>query len=640
MVSATANVSTSEHPLDPLSADEINTTTALLRSDRNLGERVHFVSVKLLEPEKSVINNPAPGTTHTRVAAVVLLDKANGKTYEAKVSIRERAVTSWREVPGVQPAIMAEEFEQCEAALKADPAFRAALALRGITDVDTVMIDPWSTGYYGESDGAKRRLSSVICWTRNGKHPHDNGYARPIEGLCPLVDLNTMTIVDLVDHGPVPLPPEDGNYGSEFIDEFRTDIKPLDIHQPEGPSFAVAGNSVTWQKWRFRVGFTSREGLVLHCVAYDDDGRIRPILHRASLSEMVVPYGDPSGNHYRKNAFDAGEYGMGMMVNSLKLGCDCLGEIFYFDAVVNDATGAARTVENAICMHEEDYGILWKHQDWRNENTEVRRSRRLVVSCVATVGNYEYGFFWYFYQDGRIQFEIKLTGIINTAAVAPGVTPKYGTLVAPQLYGQIHQHIFNVRLDMCVDGEQNTVSEVNTKAETKGAHNPYGNAFFNEETTLRTEHEARRQVAPQSGRYWKFSSTQARNRMGTPTAYRLMPGEATTLFADPQSSIAKRAGFASNNLWVTPFDANEMHAAGDYPNQHPGGDGLSAWTQNNRPIDNTDIVVWYSFGHLHQPRLEDWPVTPATYVGFSLEPCGFFDKNPALDVPPQDACVK
>lgn len=626
------------HPLDPLEPDEISAASALLRAQKQLGERVHFNTIRLHEPAKAVVTSYKPGQPSERKAFLCLLDKATGTTYECVVSLTRNEIESWRDVPGVQPSIMAEEFEQCEAALKADPGFREALARRGITDVDTVMVNPWSTGHYGEADDASRRLTSVLCWARSGRHPHDNGYARPIEGLCPLVDLNSMTIVELVDHGPIPLPPEDGNYGAEFVKAFRTDLKPLDIHQPLGPSFVVNGHGVRWQKWRMRIGFTGREGLVLHCVSYEDEGRDRRVLYRAALSEMVVPYGDPSGNHYRKNAFDAGEYGMGMMVNSLALGCDCLGEIRYFDAIVNDAMGNPRTIENAICMHEEDYGILWKHKDWRTENTEVRRSRRLVVSSVATVGNYEYGFYWYFYQDGRIQYEIKLTGIINTAAVAEGVEPKYGTLVAPQVYGQIHQHIFNVRLDMAIDGERNTVSEVNVKAESHGPHNPHRNAFYAEETELRTELEARRRINPASGRYWKIVNPQARNTMGKPTAYRLVPGEATVAFADPNSSIAKRAGFATENLWVTPYDAQQMHAAGDYPNQHPGGDGLPAWTDADRAIEERDIVVWYSFGHLHLPRLEDWPVTPTTYTGFALEPVGFFDRNPALDVPSPTAC--
>ena len=259
-------------------------------------------------------------------------------------------------------------------------------------------------------------------------------YARPIEGLVVLVDLNKMEVIRVEDYGVVPLPPQDGNYTPEFVKEYRKDLKPLEITQPDGPSFQVQEHEIRWQKWQMRIGFTPREGLVLYNVGYEDQGQLRSILYRASLVEMTVPYGDPRPQHYRKNAFDVGEYGVGMLANSLRLGCDCLGEIHYFDAVLANSRGEAVTIENAVCMHEEDYGILWKHMDWRTEQTEVRRSRRLVLSFIATVGNYEYGFFWYFYQDGSIQYEVKLTGIMHTGALMPGEESKYGTLVAPQLY--------------------------------------------------------------------------------------------------------------------------------------------------------------------------------------------------------------
>jgi primary-amine oxidase len=118
----------------------------------------------------------------------------------------------------------------------------------------------------------------------------------------------------------------------------------------------------------------------------------------------VVPSGDPRPTQARKNAFDVGEYGMGMCANGLQLGCDCLGAISYLDADLCDSRGRGLTIPNAICIHEEDYGILWKHTDRRlPHNPEVRRSRRLVVSSISTVENYEYGFYWYFYQDGNIE---------------------------------------------------------------------------------------------------------------------------------------------------------------------------------------------------------------------------------------------
>jgi primary-amine oxidase len=413
----------------------------------------------------------------------------------------------------------------------------------------------------------------------------------------------------------------------------RHDLKPIEIHQPEGPSFELRGHELAWQKWRMRLGFTPREGLVIHTVTYADQGRERPVLYRASIADMVVPYGDPRPTYFHRNAFDVGEYGIGTLANALQNGCDCLGEIRYLDAVVNDSKGRAVTLPNAMCIHEEDAGILWKHHDWRRNHGEVRRSRRLVVSFISTVGNYEYGFYWYFYQDGSIELEVKMTGIISNGAEPPGVKPPWGELVAPQVYGPIHQHFFNARLDMMVDGIENSVYEVNTVADPPGPENPHHNAFRTEATVLASEARAPRLVDPLRGRFWKVVNPSVRNRLGEPVAYKLMPGDNVLPFAGPEASVTKRAAFMTRHLWVTRYDPRERYAAGDYPNQHPGGAGLPAYLQDDAPLENTDVVLWYTFGSHHVVRPEDWPVMPVMRIGFMLKPAGFFDRSPALDVP-------
>jgi primary-amine oxidase len=355
------------------------------------------------------------------------------------------------------------------------------------------------------------------------------------------------------------------------------------------------------------------------------------------MAEMIVPYGDPGPTHYRKNVLDEGEHGLGMLANSLQLGCDCLGHIHYFDAVMSNGRGEPITIPNAICMHEEDVGVLWKHTDWRTNQVETRRSRRLVLSFFATVGHYDYGFFWYFYQDGNIGYEVKLTGIMNSGAVAEGVIPKHGRLVAPGVNALIHQHFFNVRLDMTVDGKENSVYEVETRADPIGPSNPHGNAFYAVATALTHEQEAQRLIDPLHGRYWVVVNPEITNSLGQLVGYKLMPGDNVLAFAQPESWTSQRAGFIHKHLWVTPYTARERYPAGEYPNQSAGGDGLPTWTQANRSIEQTDIVVWYTFGAHHIPRTEDWPVMPVTTVGFHLKPVGFFERNPALDVPPSPA---
>jgi primary-amine oxidase len=413
------------------------------------------------------------------------------------------------------------------------------------------------------------------------------------------------------------------------------DLAPLEIAQPDGPGFTVDDGALSWGPWRMRISMHPIEGLVLHEICFVDADRLRPVVYRASLNEMVVPYGSTAMNHWWKNAFDAGDVGLGKMVGPLTRGCDCLGEIVYLDAVAVDENGEPETVPRAICLHEEDHGILWKHFDMMAGTSEVRRSRRMVVSCIATVGNYEYGFYWYFYLDGTIQAEVKLTGIIQTQAVVPGTRVPFANPVTPELAGPHHQHLFSFRLDMCVDGPRNSVYEVDAVPVPPGPDNPYANAFTSRSTLLTSELAAQRRAAAECGRYWKVVNHEVTNAVGEPVAYKLVPTHAgVPLLAHESAAITARAAFATKHLWVTPFHPQERRAAGDFPNQHPGGAGLPAWTAADRPIVDTDIVLWHTVGVTHFCRPEDFPVMPCEYAGFTLKPFGFFNHNPAINLAP------
>jgi primary-amine oxidase len=384
---------------------------------------------------------------------------------------------------------------------------------------------------------------------------------------------------------------------------------------------------VSWQNWQLRLGFNYREGLVLYQVGYVDGGRLRPVAHRMSFAEMFVPYRDASPDHYRRTAFDIGEWGLGFMTTSLDLGCDCLGEIAYLDAVVHDSFGEPRAIPNAICVHEEDSGVLWKHVDERT-GAETRRQRRLVVSFHVTVANYEYLVYWRFYQDGNIECEVRATGIVVTShASGP---PLNGTLVDQGTYAPFHQHFIVARLDLDVDGPDNTVYAVSSEAV---ADDPWGLGLVVRETPLRTEAEGKQDYDWASQRGWKVVNPGILNGLGSPTGYKLVPSGAFPALLPRSSPAFQRAEVIGHTLWVTPYHPDERWPCGDFPNLSLHDDGLPVWTAADRSIENTDVVLWYVFGIHHITRPEDWPVMPTDAVSFWLKPFGFFDRNPALDVP-------
>lgn len=631
-----ASVSEFFHPLDPLSEVEVRSAVEILKKDRQMDGGWRFASIELAEPNKDRLRQFEAGESIPREANLVVWNREDGQAYKARVSLTGGEVISWEHRPGEQPNITVDEFHEADGMLRENPEAIAALKKRGITELDKVLFDVWA---YGGSLVAEkhrgRRVGWADVWYRD--HPDSNPYANPVNGLHFVVDLNSVELLDVEDDYAVESPNVMGEYLPKYVPDqnLRDDIKPLDITQPEGISFTLEGNLLKWQKWSMRVGFNYREGLVLHTVGYEDErdgGRVRPIAHRMSFAEMVVPYRDPSPDHYRRTAFDIGEWGLGYMTTSLEPGCDCLGEIRYLDAVLSDSKGEPYTIKNAICIHEEDDALLWKHVD-EVAGSEVRRSRRFVVSFHATVANYEYIVYWRFYQDGNIECEVRATGIMVTTSFE-GEQPPYGTLVDERTYAPHHQHFLVARLDMDIDGEENTVYMTESEAVPISDENPYGLGLIQKSTPLQTESEGKQDYDWNTQRAWKVVNDKKKNRLGTSVGYKLVPGAVFPAMMDKSSPVFKRAGVIGHNLWVTPYSENERWPCGEFVNQSEVDSGLTEWTKQDRKIDETDVVLWYVFGIHHITRPEDWPVMPVDTVSFWMKPVGFFDRNPALDVPP------
>jgi primary-amine oxidase len=609
------------HPLAPLTANEIRAAVRILNASGRVPPGARFSLVALDEPPKELVLRQV---ALPRRAFAVVYDDAANQTWEALADLDAGRVDQWKQIPGAQPAIGAEDSGLADRIVRNDPRWQQSLRARGI-DAGSVIVVAWSAGYFALPGAGEGRIVRAIPYLGEGK----NFYAHPIEGLVAHVNLTTGRIIDLLDTGRnVPVPGASGELWLPATGAPRLAPVPLDMLQPRGPGYQIEDGEVRWQKWRFRYGLHPREGLVLYTVGYEDGGRVRPILYRASLSEMMVPYGDPGGGWFFRNSFDAGELGLGVNAASLKPGVDCPSNCSVFDAVFAGGNGEPVTIPHAVALYERDGGLAWKHDD------EARRARDLVLSFVATVGNYDYGFDWIFHQDGALEMRVALTGVMAAKAVAEGTHDGFSHGVARNLAAPHHQHFFTFRLDLDVDGATpNRVVEMNSVAVPPGPRNPYGGAFTMEETPLLTERQAQRNVDVGSSRKWIVINPNAMNALGHPTGYALLPGENALLLAQPDSWVRKRAGFLNSHVWVTPYRSAEIYAGGDYPNQSPGGDGLVKWTADNRPIDNHDVVLWYSMGITHNPRPEDWPVMPVHAAGFKLVPWGFFARNPAMDLP-------
>jgi primary-amine oxidase len=512
----------------------------------------------------------------------------------------------------------------------------------------SVTIDPWPYGGPDESEDAPRYMQGLVFASDTTKaNPDANHYAYPIP-IIPVMDWVTKEIIRVdrlatggAEDGLDPAPRGDSpkqlfkksvhaEYVPELIDQpVRQDLKPLNVVQPEGASFTVHGDGlIEWQKWRFRLGFTPREGGVLHDVCYDN----RSILYRLSFSEMTVPYGDPRPPFHRKQAFDLGDGGVGRAANNLELGCDCLGAIHYVDGLLPGADGSPTVAKAVICLHEQDNGILWKHTNFRTNRGVVTRMRELVVQFIVTLANYEYVFAFKLDQAGGVTVETRATGIMSVVAIDEGKASDYGNVVAPGVMAQNHQHIFAVRIDPAVDsyreGETRVVVEESIGHRLNPKTNPHGNLYEVRRNVV--EKAAWLDAEPRLNRVLKLESAVKRNAVsGRHVAYKLLSPATQMMLADEASVAARRAQFAHHHFWVTGYRDGELWAAGEFTNQsseekggvadmvkrgdwladhgdasHRGVNGDGAATR----ADKSSPVVWSVFGLTHNPRVEDWPV--------------------------------
>jgi len=622
------------HPLDPLTPIEIKAVSDIVR--KHCAFDIFFDEIEMLEPIKSKVRSWKSGQPWRRMARVTCFRRGELGVYQAHVDLVDEKVTHWNHVPNARYKIDGRDIAGVWEAARNSEKLNMALTKRGLVlQEDRLAMEPWPMGHthgmpHENVQGCA--LNMVYIWER--LHHLDNHYAHPVEGLYLIFDRISGQILDLVDrYENLPVPKAPMNYRLEpgHSRQRGLDLKPLNIQQPDGVSFTLENRLLKWHKWKLHIGFAGREGLAIGDICFDD----RPVCYDARIAEMVVPYGAPNDPHSRKNVFDIGEFGFGLNANELQLGCDCKGSIQYLDAWVHTARGKPRCIKNAICIHEEDNGMLWKHSDHRGP-PEVRRARRLVISSVYTLTNYEYASYWYFMMDGTIQFEMRATGIINTLGKPSAVDDKWGIEVSPGVYSFIHQHLFTAKLDMAVDGDNNSVVECDTVRDPMGSpDNPHGNAFYLQETTLASEKTACRSQHGQTMRFWKIINPNVQNAMGRPTAYKLEPSYAVTPMAWPESATGKRMAAYYKDLWVTAYDQHQRSPCGEFMSNSSGEDGLLAWTAADRPLINTDVVVWYNFGLHHVTRPEDWPVQPCVSTGFTLHPTGFFDLNPCLDVSPE-----
>lgn len=636
------------HPLAPLTTNELRAAGAILLQENKITTNTLLPIVTLREPSKEAVLQWRPGASVPREANVTAYELESHRVYEAIVNLDQRRVTQWKHRPGVNPLQSDPEFKASAAILKTNEIWKAALLRRGIANVDLVS-SAGTPGALIPFPGAENvrllrvspflRLTNRMTWT-------------PVEGLSAVIDLSHRKVLEVVDRGVVPMSSSSTDIFDPAVRGHREPLKPLTITQPQGVSFTVNDHAVAWDRWRFRYSFNAREGLVLHQIGWEETpGQQRPILYRASVSDLLVAYGDPDPAWSWRAFFDESDYGFGYCAVPLVRGVTTVGHATLLNAALPDAMGGARELLHGIDIYERDVGTLWSHSDQESEAHVGPRARELVIGYLATVGNYDYRFQWSFRQDGSLEFHVYLTGLMQLKgthaetctscaelgtkgrpAVAPG-EQAYGVLVADHLLAPHHQHFFNLRLDFDVDGPLNSVKEMNVISQRRGAANPHGNGFVLSQKVFTREREAARDIKLESHRMWAVFSPNAPTTHGHPPAYLLEPGMNTVPFLSKDSPARQRAGFIEHHFFATRYRETELFAGGDYSVTTAPPNNLLTWVQDNERIQNQDVVLWYTLGLTHVARPEEFPVMPGAHANLRLVPKSFFRRNPALEVP-------
>lgn len=630
------------HPMDALTPDEIMASATILRGAGKFGDTVRMVSLTLDESPKAEVRDWSAGKPFGRRAFAVLLD--GSRLAEARIDLSAQALTSWTAIENRQAALTVEEFIAAGDIVKDDARWRDAMAKRGITNLRSVVCFPLSVGPAIDPALAGRRLLNVSCVDRSGAV--NNVWGKPIENLMAMVDVAERKVLSVTDLGVLPLPPETPSHAWADSGRARAVSKPVDMVAPQGTNISVEGGQVRWDNWSFHVRLDPRLGSVLSLIRYDDRGTWRDIAYQVSASEMFVPYMDPAVTWSFRGYMDIGEYGFGLLATQLRPGQDCPASAVFLDLAIADAKGEPLALKGVVCLFERPTGDpLWRHDETVGGSYEMRANTELVVRMAPVIGNYDYFVDYVFDRAGDIDIKLGAYGIDETKGVASSTLSDptaaadtaYGTLVAKRLLAVNHDHYMAFRLDMDVDGTDNRLVEDRITPRRISADGPRRSLWQIESRPMAVEGPV---TTPLNAAQFRVESTGRKNAQGYPTGYQIMPGHTDTSILAPDDPIQARAGFTAYTLWSSAYAPGERFAAGAYPNQNPEVDGLPKWVAAKRPIDGRDLVLWYTVGFHHVPRAEDWPAMPGLWHGFRLRPFNFFDRSPALDVPPVDAAAK
>ncbi len=623
------------HPLDALTPDEITLAVKLLKDAGSADDGTVYPALTLQPASKDAMRAWTPGTPFTRAAFVIL--RRNLITYEAVVDLTGNKVISTAPKSGAQPMIMDYEWIKARDAFMADKRFKDAITKRGLKNV---FCTPNSAGTFPGDGYDGKRILKIPCFT--GEDKASPYAARPVEGLMGIVDTDSGQVLDVIDNGSVDLPAMPAGYGASLPQPGQP-TKPVAIVAPQGSNIQLSGNlEIKWANWSLHARADKRAGVILNLVRFLDGTKQRDVAYQVNVSEMFVPYMDPDPTWSYRTFMDAGEFGLGYMISTLKPGVDCPHDSYFLDLTFPNDIGGTYTRPKALCIFERATGDPgWRHYSSSAKQVDGIAQNEMVIRHAATLGNYDYVIDYVFTPQGNITMRVGATGfdaiksttVKNMDDAAAAEATKYGSLIAPYTIAPNHDHYFSFRLDLDVDGPQNAlvrdtiVSSTIPDSKTRSSLWTVKTDRYAAEGPITEDHMS-------AGESWRVINPNEKTGLKYNPSYWIETHHQTTSAMDKADPPQRRAGFTAFSLWASHYAEAEDWAAGLYPNLSTKDEGLPAYVAQKRSIDNQDLVLWYTMGFRHVPRPEDFPILPTFWHEVTLRPAFFFDRDPSMTFNP------
>ncbi len=618
------------HPLDALTPDEIDQTVKLLKAAGDADANTVYPALTLQPASKDAVRAWKPGTPYTRSAFVVL--RKGFVTYEAVVDLTNKKVDSFTPRPNAQPMIMEHEWAKARDNFMGDQRFKDAIAARKL-DAKNVYCTPNSAGSFPGDGYEGKRILKIPCFVKEANAPS----GRPVEGLMGIVDADSGAVLSVVEGPAVDLPP------LPALPKPEAPLKPVAITTPEGSNIKLSGNlEIAWENWTMHARADKRAGLILNLIRFKDGERVRDVAYQINLSEVFVPYMDPSPEWNYRTFLDAGEFGLGYMISPMHAGVDCPEASYLLDLSFPNDIGGTYIRPNALCIFERATGDpAWRHYSADSKTISGVPQTELVVRHIPTLGNYDYVVDYVFSPQGNINMRVGVTGfdaVKSTSArdlgdPAASEATRYGSLIAPYQVAPNLDHYFNFRIDLDVDGPKNALvrdtilPSAIPGSTTRRSLWTLKSDRYATEGPIAEDHNA-------AGESWRVINPNETTSLKANPGYWIQLNHGATSVLDKADPPQLRAGFSSYELWASHYAEGEDWAAGLYPNLSIKDEGLPAYVSQKRSINNEDLVIWYTMGFRYTPRPEDYPFLPTFWHEMTLRPAFFFDRDPSYTFNP------